>query len=751
VTFSLNRISRLILLLLIAISSCGAFPCLYGSSCVTTANDTWDCGTPNPSDDLIVNHTVTISDNFDLTGSIIVNNGGHLTISGNVNATVSDITVNLGGTLTIDGNVIISSNCNFTIYGDVTFNNSFTIQNTAALIVSGTINIKGKVFVEQGASLIIQNNGTLTTDNDFVSNSNGVTIDGIVNVNGDFTNNKKITGIGQINYTNSCQGDGTINGYMSEEYCGTSPIELSILECSSTDTIDPEFTSFPSDQTIYVAQDGCDISVSWAPPTAADNCVVKSVNSTHNFGDLFPVGTTIITYTASDANANSISANFNIVVLDTISPVIENLPTDITQNTDAGACGAIVSWTAPTATDNCSAALSASHNPGDFFDVGTTTVTYTADDIHGNSTIQTFNVKIIDNIPPVIQSLPTDITQNTDAGACGAVVNWALPTAKDNCSATLVSSHNPGDFFNVGTTTVTYTAIDVYGNTVFQSFEITIVDKTGPEFTFCPTSFELRSIDTLINTSIITWEEPLALDYCSSVTTSSNYLSGSEFNFGKITITYIAKDQNGNESNCSFDITSGYNRHPIVNFSVRKATSGEPIDIIIDASDPDGDDLLIEEIQNNPKNSTISEVDYDRLEFVYTSLENFFGKDTVRVTITDNGYPSQSVVAEVVVDVERKALVEVSSAITTNGDMINDEWHLKNIDLFPENSVYIYDRWGGLIFKTHGYDNNSVVWIGNNNQSNLGNQNFVSTGTYFYIIDLGNGNGKLTGAVEVIE
>ena len=75
----------------------------------------------------------------------------------------------------------------------------------------------------------------------------------------------------------------------------------------------------------------------------------------------------------------------------------------------------------------------------------------------------------------------------------------------------------------------------------------------------------------------------------------------------------------------------------------------------------------------------------------------------------------------------------------------------KNIDLFPDNSVYIYDRWGGLIFQTNGYDNNSVVWIGKNNQSNLGNQKFVSTGTYFYVIDLGNGNGKLTGAVEVIE
>ena len=62
------------------------------------------------------------------------------------------------------------------------------------------------------------------------------------------------------------------------------------------------------------------------------------------------------------------------------------MPADISQTNDAGECMAAVTWTEPTAADNCAiATFTSSHNPGDEFPVGTTTVTYTATDIHGNS------------------------------------------------------------------------------------------------------------------------------------------------------------------------------------------------------------------------------------------------------------------------------------------------------------------------------------------------------------------------------
>ena len=76
---------------------------------------------------------------------------------------------------------------------------------------------------------------------------------------------------------------------------------------------------------------------------------------------------------------------------------------------------------------------------------------------------------------PVISSTPIDISQSTDATVATAIVTWTHPTASDNSGmVTLTSSHNPGDTFNLGATTVTYTAVDAAANQVTDSFTVTI-------------------------------------------------------------------------------------------------------------------------------------------------------------------------------------------------------------------------------------------------------------------------------------
>ncbi|WP_226742935.1 HYR domain-containing protein, partial [Polaribacter gangjinensis] len=83
------------------------------------------------------------------------------------------------------------------------------------------------------------------------------------------------------------------------------------------------------------------------------------------------------------------------------------MPSNITQNNDLGVCGATVTWTLPTATDNSGiATFVSSHQPGDVFPVGTTTVTYTATDIHGNVITSSFTVTINDTEKPVVSGTP---------------------------------------------------------------------------------------------------------------------------------------------------------------------------------------------------------------------------------------------------------------------------------------------------------------------------------------------------------
>ena len=85
------------------------------------------------------------------------------------------------------------------------------------------------------------------------------------------------------------------------------------------------------------------------------------------------------------------------IVGDITAPVLAGTPANITQPADAGSCTqAVVSWTDPTATDNCDPSPTVVCSPasGSAFPVGTTTVTCTATDDCGNESTSTFDVTV---------------------------------------------------------------------------------------------------------------------------------------------------------------------------------------------------------------------------------------------------------------------------------------------------------------------------------------------------------------------
>ena len=99
----------------------------------------------------------------------------------------------------------------------------------------------------------------------------------------------------------------------------------------------------------------------------------------------------------------------------------------------------------------------------------------------------------MDAIPPVISGCPTNITASLPSG-CSMPVSWTAPTATDNCGAVAVTStFNPGDIFPKGTTAVTYTATDDFGNTATCSFNVTVNDAINPVITGCPSNITVSA------------------------------------------------------------------------------------------------------------------------------------------------------------------------------------------------------------------------------------------------------------------
>ncbi|MBW6501934.1 MAG: gliding motility-associated C-terminal domain-containing protein, partial [Bacteroidales bacterium] len=86
--------------------------------------------------------------------------------------------------------------------------------------------------------------------------------------------------------------------------------------------------------------------------------------------------------------------------------------------------------------------------------------------------------------------------------------------------------------------------------------------------------------------------------------------------------------------------------------------------------------------------------------------------------------------------------VEISNIITPNSDGFNDEWILRNIDLYPNAEVLVFNRWGKLIFRTKNISANP--WDGTSEGR------LVPTDSYHYILYLNDGSEPKTGVISVI-
>ena len=84
----------------------------------------------------------------------------------------------------------------------------------------------------------------------------------------------------------------------------------------------------------------------------------------------------------------------------------------------------------------------------------------------------------LDSVKPVLSGVSADITVPTDAGSTfGAYVSLPTVTAFDDCDHTrpvTVTGLPAGSIFPIGTTTVTYSAIDTSGNEVSDSVDVTV-------------------------------------------------------------------------------------------------------------------------------------------------------------------------------------------------------------------------------------------------------------------------------------
>ena len=324
--------------------------------------------------------------------------------------------------------------------------------------------------------------------------------------------------------------------------------------------------------------DNCGATLSYALSGATTG------TGTNLGGVVFGEGRTTVTWTAIDGAGNSSSCSFTVTVSDHENPVIHGMPVNQTYTLPLNSCSKNVTWTIPTATDNCGI-LSLDNDDQDGIDIGTThvstlhgaglhTITYTATDIHGNVHSESFSITLVDAQPPAITGCPGNISVNAENGVCSARVFYVQPQAQDNCGtgATLTINNNAylsGNVFPVGVTTVIWTATDASGNQATCQFTITVVDNQKPVITNCPAAISHTADAGLCSYNIANLGLPTATDNCGidhyNGVRSDNLALTGPYPVGTTTITWTAIDLGGNASDpCTQTITISDDEAPVI-------------------------------------------------------------------------------------------------------------------------------------------------------------------------------------------
>ena len=350
------------------------------------------------------------------------------------------------------------------------------------------------------------------------------------------------------------------------------------------------------DVTLNVVPGTCNNSTTLTPPTATDNCSAPGdITITSNAPATFSIGLTVVRWVLTDEADNQTTYDQNVTIIDNESPIITNCPSSsITVAAEGSSCQAVVSWPALTATDPCSGMDSfvSNFSPGSLFDIGTTTVTYTATDNNGNVSTCSFDVVVTDT-PPTITCI-TDQSRNVDSGSCAYTVvgNELDPTTvTDNCTApsltwsfidpdtnALVSGINtlsgvtiprgPENGANTGRITINWSTEDSGGQTSTCSYVLTIIDNEPPNIIV--QGNQVRPTDPNQNYYTVQgteFDDVTASDNCGIVTKivnefNVNTLDGQQLALGVNSITWEATDDNGNIGTAIFTVTVVDNEAP---------------------------------------------------------------------------------------------------------------------------------------------------------------------------------------------
>ena len=126
-------------------------------------------------------------------------------------------------------------------------------------------------------------------------------------------------------------------------------------------------------------------------------------------------------------------------------------------------------------------------------------------------------------------------------------------------------------------------------------------------------------------------------------------------------------------------------------------------------------------------NTTVSELALGDNIFVWTVSNGPCGTttDTVLITLRDC------------------SRLVIPDAFSPNGDGVNDTYVIEGLIYYPLNKFQVFNRWGSQVLERSPYNND---WDGRS-EADMNWGELLPESTYYYILDLGNGDAPYTGYI----
>ncbi len=312
---------------------------------------------------------------------------------------------------------------------------------------------------------------------------------------------------------------------------------------------DCEAPTITCEQTVQAECTGNEsASLSAGGVDATDACSTVSVSGPGLA--TYPLGSTDVTYTATDAAGNTASCTTQVQVRDTLPPSI-TCPAPVTAEcVNGGASNSGVG--AASATDVCSPA--SVRSPGvASFPLGTATLTWTATDTSANSASCSTPFTVADTQAPIV----TLVGPASETLECGSSYTDPWATASDTCAGPLtgqIVATGEIDPARTGSYTRSYRVVDPSGNGSAEvTRTVTVRDTQGPALALTgPNPMRLECMRDW-------YSEPgaTAMDVCSGsrtefITMEHAYIDSAVP--GDYPVTYRVADRAGNVTSAVRDV-----------------------------------------------------------------------------------------------------------------------------------------------------------------------------------------------------